>query len=70
MQVIQLGEREILLVGTAHVSRESVDLVRELIAAERPDRVCIELDTGWWPLGGRVRIGPKRSESWISFGRT
>lgn len=24
-------------------------------------RVCIELDVGWWPLGGRVKIGPKRS---------
>ncbi len=24
-------------------------------------RVCIDLDAGWWPLGGRVRIGAKRS---------
>ncbi len=24
-------------------------------------RVCIELDAGWWPLGGRLKIGPKRS---------
>jgi D-serine deaminase-like pyridoxal phosphate-dependent protein len=25
-------------------------------------RVCLDLDVGWWPLGGRVaRIGPKRS---------
>jgi D-serine deaminase-like pyridoxal phosphate-dependent protein len=24
-------------------------------------RVCIEVDAGWWPLGGRVRIGAKRS---------
>jgi D-serine deaminase-like pyridoxal phosphate-dependent protein len=27
----------------------------------RPLRVCIDADAGWWPLGGRVRIGPKRS---------
>ncbi|HET8823152.1 MAG TPA: alanine racemase [Thermoleophilaceae bacterium] len=27
----------------------------------RPIRVCIELDVGWWPLGGRVKIGAKRS---------
>jgi D-serine deaminase-like pyridoxal phosphate-dependent protein len=27
----------------------------------RPIRVCIELDLGWWPLGGRVKIGVKRS---------
>jgi D-serine deaminase-like pyridoxal phosphate-dependent protein len=26
-----------------------------------PLRVCIELDVGWWPLGGRVKVGPKRS---------
>ena len=25
-------------------------------------RVCLEIDVGWWPLGGRMaRIGPKRS---------
>ena len=44
VQVLVLDGREILLVGTAHVSRESVDLVRELIEAERPDCVCIELE--------------------------
>ena len=27
----------------------------------RPIRVCIELDVGWWVLGGRVKIGVKRS---------
>jgi D-serine deaminase-like pyridoxal phosphate-dependent protein len=27
----------------------------------RPIRVCIELDVGWWPLGGRLKIGAKRS---------
>jgi pheromone shutdown-related protein TraB len=44
VHVIAQGSREILLVGTAHVSRESADLVRELILEERPDRVCVELD--------------------------
>lgn len=29
--------------------------------AVSPIRVCIELDVGWWPLGGRVKVGPKRS---------
>jgi D-serine deaminase-like pyridoxal phosphate-dependent protein len=24
-------------------------------------RVCLDVDAGWWPLGGRVRIGAKRS---------
>ena len=36
--------REFIIVGTAHISRESVDLVREVIEAERPDCVCVELD--------------------------
>ena len=27
----------------------------------RPVRVCLDVDAGWWPLGGRVRIGAKRS---------
>lgn len=41
---LRLGEREIVLVGTAHVARESVDLVRAVIERERPDAVCVELD--------------------------
>ncbi|MBW2363325.1 MAG: TraB/GumN family protein [Deltaproteobacteria bacterium] len=41
---VALGGREFLLVGTAHISRESADLVREVIEAERPDAVCVELD--------------------------
>jgi D-serine deaminase-like pyridoxal phosphate-dependent protein len=30
-------------------------------AGGRPVRVCLELDTGWWPLGGRLKVGVKRS---------
>ena len=26
-----------------------------------PLRVCIDVDAGWWALGGRVRVGAKRS---------
>lgn len=36
--------REVLLVGTAHISQESVALVQEVIGRERPDCVCVELD--------------------------
>ncbi len=32
------------VIGTAHVSRESVDLVRRIIEKDKPDTVCIELD--------------------------
>ena len=43
---VAVGGRTIFLVGTAHVSQRSVDLVREIIEIERPDTVCIELDEG------------------------
>ena len=43
---LTLGDRSIILVGTAHVSRESVDEVRRAIEEESPDRVCVELDDG------------------------
>ncbi len=36
-------DKEITLVGTAHVSRESADLVKEVIAQEKPETVCVEL---------------------------
>ncbi|MFZ2630780.1 MAG: TraB/GumN family protein [Desulfosalsimonadaceae bacterium] len=39
---IVIGDKEIILVGTAHVSRESVELVERVITAERPDTVCVE----------------------------
>lgn len=35
--------REIILVGTAHVSRESAELVERVIDEEKPDVVCVEL---------------------------
>ena len=44
VEVIKLEGREFILVGTAHISQDSVDLVRNIIEAEAPDCVCIELD--------------------------
>ena len=35
--------RTITLIGTAHVSQESADLVRRVIETEQPDTVCVEL---------------------------
>jgi pheromone shutdown protein TraB len=35
--------KRIILVGTAHVSSESVDLVEAVIADVKPDTVCVEL---------------------------
>lgn len=41
---INTPEKEIILVGTAHISRESIDLVQKTIVEEQPDVVGIELD--------------------------
>ena len=36
-------DKEIILLGTAHVSRASADLVTAVIEKEKPDTVCVEL---------------------------
>jgi D-serine deaminase-like pyridoxal phosphate-dependent protein len=45
-----------------------VDCVKQLETIESvlgadaaPVRVCIDVDAGWWALGGRIKVGPKRS---------
>lgn len=38
--------RQIMLIGTAHVSKESVDEVASYIDSEEPDHICLELDDG------------------------
>jgi D-serine deaminase-like pyridoxal phosphate-dependent protein len=42
-------------------SVEHLDYIEAAGQPARPIRVCIELDVGWWPLGGRLKIGAKRS---------
>jgi len=44
VQVVNKDGREFIIVGTAHISRQSADLVREIIEKENPDVVCVELD--------------------------
>jgi pheromone shutdown-related protein TraB len=44
IRVLETAGRRFVLVGTAHISRESADLVRTVVERERPDCVCIELD--------------------------
>jgi pheromone shutdown-related protein TraB len=44
--IITLNGNEIKLIGTAHVSRESMEEVKNIIHAEKPDMVCVELDQG------------------------
>ena len=44
VRIINKNGREFIIVGTAHISRQSADLVKEVITNEKPDTVCIELD--------------------------
>lgn len=37
-------DKEIILIGTAHVSQESAELVKRVIDEEKPDSICVELD--------------------------
>jgi pheromone shutdown-related protein TraB len=43
IQRLQFNDKEFTLIGTAHVSQQSVDLVRDIIAEEQPDTVSVEL---------------------------
>jgi pheromone shutdown-related protein TraB len=42
---LHIADREIVLVGTAHVSQSSIDTVLGVIEEETPDCVCVELDS-------------------------
>src|SRR4051794_17715418 len=44
-------------------SREHLDLAAAAVrdAGGDPIRVCLDVDAGWWPLGGRIHIGARRS---------
>lgn len=44
VHLVHHKDKTILLVGTAHVSQESVELVKSVIENEQPDCVCLELD--------------------------
>ncbi|MGB3212235.1 MAG: TraB/GumN family protein [Desulforhopalus sp.] len=44
VHVIACDDKTIILIGTAHISQESVTLVKTVIEQELPDCVCLELD--------------------------
>jgi pheromone shutdown-related protein TraB len=44
VSVLTVGDKTVILVGTAHVSQESVEIVKRVIEQEHPDGVCVELD--------------------------
>ncbi len=41
---VEIKGKKVILLGTAHVSRESVKEVETLITEEKPDMVCVEID--------------------------
>jgi D-serine deaminase-like pyridoxal phosphate-dependent protein len=45
-------------------STEQLDLIEKItadVAEAAPIRVCVDIDASWRPLGGRVRVGARRS---------
>lgn len=41
---------------------EHLDMIESVLGSGAPPmRVCLDVDAGWWWLGGRVKVGPKRS---------
>jgi D-serine deaminase-like pyridoxal phosphate-dependent protein len=61
LTAVEPGRAPVVMVDSA----PHLDLIEsaaaEAAASDAAVRVCIELDVGWWPLGGRLKIGPKRS---------
>lgn len=57
-----LAERPDLRLAVMIDTVEHLELIDETTAERSaPIQVCIDVDAGWWTLGGRVRIGAKRS---------
>jgi D-serine deaminase-like pyridoxal phosphate-dependent protein len=52
-------ERVTIMIDCAEHLELACGAVRE--AGGGPIRVCLDVDAGWWPLGGRVKIGARRS---------
>lgn len=53
--------KEIILIGTAHVSHDSVNEVQKVIDEYLPDEICVELDKGRYQTktedkGGKTSI--------------
>lgn len=43
---LSIENKEVLLIGTAHISQHSVELVKNVIEQEDADCICLELDDG------------------------
>jgi D-serine deaminase-like pyridoxal phosphate-dependent protein len=53
------GAPAVMVDSEAHL--DLIDAAVNAAGGAPPVRVCMEIDVGWWPLGGRVKVGPKRS---------
>jgi D-serine deaminase-like pyridoxal phosphate-dependent protein len=52
------GSAPIVMVDCA----DHLDAIESVLGSgAAPVRVCIDVDASWWALGGRARVGPKRS---------
>jgi pheromone shutdown-related protein TraB len=40
---VKVGDKEVYIVGTAHISQKSVEDVRQTVESIRPDSICVEL---------------------------
>jgi pheromone shutdown-related protein TraB len=41
---INYKDKNLIIIGTAHISKQSAELVEQVITSEKPDVVCVELD--------------------------
>lgn len=41
---LKINDKHFTIIGTAHISQKSADLVKKVIEVEKPDTVCVELD--------------------------
>ena len=57
---VKLKNKEVVLIGTAHVSSESAEEVERVILEEKPDHVCVEIDEGRF-------AAMKKKQSWESM---
>lgn len=59
---LRLDERPDLRLTVMIDSVEQLDLIDLATSIRKtPIRVCLDVDAGWWVLGGRIKIGAKRS---------
>ncbi len=45
VKIVNVNDKQYYIVGTAHISKKSAELVKTVIENEKPDNVCVELDS-------------------------